>query len=276
MSVVFSFRIIGFPDLTPDGSFALGAGVAAALLLRGNGEALATIAAVVAGAVTGTMTAYLHTELRISKLLSGILMMTLLYSVALRVMGTSNLSLLRSRTVVSALGDAGNMWFTCFVAVLASAVCFVLWALLQTELGLRLRSAGETNQMLEYRGLSRRPFYVVGLALSNAVAAFSGAIMAEYQGFADVSMGLGLVIICLAAVIVGETVIRPGRVSSLLFAPILGMVLYQCIIAGALRIGLKATDLKLVSAVLVLAFVGIERLRRESGSTGRQIGNRSI
>jgi putative ABC transport system permease protein len=191
-------------------------------------------------------------------------------------MGTSNLSLLRSRTTITALEDAGGGWFTCFAAVVVAGVFFVLWTLLQTELGLRLRSAGETNQMLEYRGLSRGPLYVIGLALSNGLAAFGGAIVAEYQGFADVSMGLGLVIICLAAVVVGETVMRPERVGSLLLAPVIGMVLYQCIIAGALRIGLRATDLKLVSAVLVLAFVGIERLRRESGSTGRQIGNRSI
>lgn len=276
IAVAFSFRVIGFPDLTPDGSFTLGAATGAVLLLNGASTPVAMLGSVMIGATCGVVTALLHTRLGISKLLSGILVVLMLYSVSLRIMGTPNLALLTSRSFLSSLVQrTGTPVPILTTLTLCAIVVLCVCALMRTQIGLELRATGDSETALGLRGLNREPYYIVGLAIANAIAAWAGYIIAQYQGFADISMGTGIVITALAAVVIGETIVRPRRVSTLVLAPVLGMLLYQAMIAVALRLGLAPADLRISTAALALIFVGLDRLRTRRG-IGRQIGNRSF
>lgn len=277
IAVVVAFRVVGFPDLTPDGSFTLGASVSGVMLLSGFPIWMAMIVSVGVGAIAGTMTALLHTRLRVSMLLSGILMMLILYSVSLRVMGTSNLSLMSVNNFINSLVlQRDSVIPLCVTAFVCLAAYLLVCSLLGTQMGLRLRAAGDSSTALELRGLVREPNYIMGLAIANGLSGFAGSLIAQYQGFVDVSMGGGLVIISLTAIVMGETLMRPERIASLIFAPIVGMVIYQGIIAVALRLGLTPADMKVTTAILALVFIAMDRLRSQYGSVTRQIGNRSI
>lgn len=277
MAVVMAFRVVGFPDLTPDGSFTLGASVSGVLILAGFPPWMAMTVSLGAGALAGVLTALLHTRLRVSMLLSGILMMLILYSVSLRVMGTSNLSLMSVDSFLTSLVLQRDSFLPlCFTAATCAAIYLLVCAFLGTQLGLRLRATGDSSTALELRGLSREPNYILGLAAANGLSGVAGSLIAQYQGFVDVSMGGGLVIVSLAAIVMGETLIRPERVPTLIMAPVVGMVIYQGIVAVALRLGLTPSDLKVTTAILALAFIAMDRLRSQYGSVTRQIGNRSI
>jgi len=277
LAVSISFRVVGFPDLTPDGSFTLGAAVSAVFLLHGFHPLLAMLVALVAGACAGFLTAVLHTRLGVSKLLSGIIIMTMLYSVSLRVMGTSNLSLRRLSTFLGSLIETrGNLMTTATIAVFCSALVLIVWSLLKLRIGLFLRAVGDSNSALTQRGVRTEPLYLIGLAITNGLAALGGVFVGQFQGFVDIYMGSGLVIISLAAIIIGETIIRPERVITLITAPVLGMIIYQAVIAIALRLRLAATDVKVATAILVLLFVAVDRVRFRLGIANRQIGNRDI
>lgn len=277
IAITLAFRVIGFPDLTPDGSFTAGASVSGVLLLSGSPTWFAMLVSLVVGASAGIVTALLHTRLRVSKLLSGILLMLVLYSVSLRIMGTSNLSLMSVDCFMGSLiMRKGSLLPVMVTAAVCFAVYFVICAFLWTPKGLRLRATGDSETALELRGLPREGNYIMGLALVNGISAWAGSLIAQYQGFVDVSMGTGLVIISLTAIVMGETLLRPERVTSLMLAPIGGMVIYQGIVAIALRLGLAAADLKVTTAILALFFIGMDRIRLQYGSATRQIGNRSI
>lgn len=277
IAVVVAFRVIGFPDLTPDGSFTLGASVSGVLLLAGFPSWMAMVVSFAMGALAGTLTALLHTKLRVSKLLSGILVMLILYSVSLRIMGTSNLSLMDVNCFICSLVLLRNSPLPfCVIAAICFSTYLLVCAFLGTRVGLRLRATGDSSTALELRGLPREPNYILGLAIANGLSGWAGSLIAQYQGFVDVSMGGGIVIIALTAMVMGETLIRPERVASLIFAPIAGMIIYQGIVAVALRLGLTAADLKVTTAILALVFIATDRLRSQYGSLTRQIGNRSI
>jgi putative ABC transport system permease protein len=277
LAVAFSFRVAGFPDLTPDGAFTFGAAIGGMLLLNGWPSWIVLPASAVGGAVAGTVTALLHTKLKISKLLSGILVMTMLYSLSLRTMGTSNLSLLNTSTLMGNLSENPNQALAlAIIAIMTAAIGFGVWAFLKTQVGLRVRAAGDSDTVLEQRGFERGSLYLIALALANGLAAVGGVLISQYQGFVDVSMGIGLVINCLAAIIIGETMFRPERVSTLLAAPVVGMIIYQFVVAVALRLGLAAADLKVATALLALSFVALDRFRATAGRTSRQIGNRNV
>lgn len=277
VAVAFAFRVAGFPDLTPDGAFTFGASIGGVLVLHACPSWIAMPAAAAGGAAAGTLTAVLHTKLRISKLLSGILVMTMLYSMSLWTMKTSNLSLLNASTIMGNLSDSPNQLVALgIIAAISSAIVFGVWAFLKTQLGLRVRAAGDSESALDQRGVQRGGLYVVALALANGLAAIGGVFISQYQGFVDASMGVGLVINCLAAVIIGETVFRPERVSTLLAAPVIGMIIYQFVVALALRLGLAAADLKVATALIALAFVALDRFRATASQTSRQIGNRNF
>jgi len=274
---MFAFRIIGFPDLTPDGSFTFGAAVCGILLLDQYDPVVAMSLAFLAGAAAGVITVLLHIRLGVSKLLSGILVMTMLYSLSLRVMETSNLSLRKVDTLLGRLGERTGDFSTLIIVVGMVAVLAVgLVALLKTRAGLFLRATGDSATALSYRGVTTDPLLLVGLALSNGLAALGGAVVAQFQGFVDITMGTGIVIISLTAIIIGETLLRPGKVIALVVAPALGMMIYQGVIAAALRFHLAAADLKIATALLALTFVASDRLRHQRGQLSHQIGNRDI
>ena len=276
VAVAFSFRIIGFPDLTVDGTFTLGASVGGILIIQGNETWLGLTLAVLCGGAAGMLTALLHGKLGISKLLSGILMMTMLYSLSLRVMDSSNLSLLSVDTFYSGLpyntGGLGVLYAALPLLFVFTGLSF----LMQTHAGVLLRATGDNDQALINRGISLLPQYVIGLALTNGLAGGAGFIIAQYQGFSDVSMGTGLVIMSLASLVIGESMIRPTRTVLLLVAPIFGMLVYQAIVALALSFGLHPADLKLITAVLALLFVVSERFTLRQNVASRKVGNHNV
>ena len=271
LGVFISFRIFHFPDITADGSITLGASVAAVLLVSGTNPLLATSLAFVCGTLAGATTGVLHTKFHIHQLLSGILVMTALYSVNLHVMGKSNVPLLSETTLETLVEHAGMVVFggadNLFVwgwevssretSVLAATFLTalvtggILYAFFRTNLGTAMRGTGDNNQMVRALGISDGNMTILGLALSNGLIALSGALLAQYQGFADVQMGIGMVVWGLASVIIGEALVGSKLLGLTLCGAVMGSVLFRLMVAIALRWGLNPNDLKLITAVFV-------------------------
>ena len=258
LGVLISFRILNFPDLTADGSFPLGGAVAATLIVGGTDPWIACIAAMLAGAAAGWVTAWLNVRLNILQLLASILVMVALYSINLRVMGAPNVALIGSPTVFSPLiGDASEraMWVQPGVlAAIVVAAKLLLDAYFASQSGVAMRATGANPRMARAQGISTNRAILTGMALSNALIALGGALYVQTQGGADISMGVGTIVVGLAAVIIGETLIPSRSLWVITLATVLGAILYRLFIALALSadfIGLQAQDLNLVTAVLV-------------------------
>ncbi|HKP28013.1 MAG TPA: hypothetical protein VJU15_01330 [Gemmatimonadales bacterium] len=282
--VYLSARVLRFADISPDGTFPLGAAVCAALLVHHVPPLLATLAAVGAGMVAGYITASLHTRLGVTDLLSGILMMTALYSVNLHVMGRSNISLLdaqtlatRVRTMVPATtGWNDDVLFGAIFLLMSLLLGALLAWFLKTDFGIALRSVGDNPAMITAQGVDRRRMIELGLALGNGLVAYSGALIAQYQGFADVAMGLGTMVTGMAAVILGETLRARGRSLVTTIAMVAaGAILFRLLVGLALRVGLNPIDLKLMTAVFVLVALALPRLRRAGRRADGQAGRRA-
>ena len=269
LGVYLSFRIINFPDLTVDGSFPLGGAVAAALIVSGWNPFVATAVAMLAGAMAGYLTAWLNVHLRIMQLLASILVMIALYSVNLRIMGKPNVALINDPTVFSLVefGGLPDYWLkplVLLVVVIAAKLLIDLF--FASETGLAMRATGSNPRMARAQGISTDRLTVWGLALSNALVALAGALFVQTQGGADISMGIGTIVIGLAAVIIGETILPARSLVITTLACVLGAVLYRFFIALALNsdfIGLKAQDLNLVTAVLVGLALLVPTYRRK-------------
>ncbi|MFA5520354.1 MAG: ABC transporter permease [Castellaniella sp.] len=274
LGVLISFRLLRFPDLTVDGSFPLGGAAAATLISAGSDPFTATIIATLAGALAGMVTGWLNVRLKIMDLLASILMMIALYSINLRVMGRPNVPLIMEPTVFTVLQPGG---LTDYVArplillVVVIAVKLLLDWYFATEAGLAMRATGSNPRMARAQGVATGRMVLAGMAISNALCALAGALFAQSQGGADISMGIGTIVIGLAAVIVGESIMPSRRLVITTLAVIVGAVLYRFFIALALNadfIGLKAQDLNLVTAVLVTVALVIplvkQRLRGKS------------
>lgn len=265
LGVYLSFRVLNYADLTVDGSLPLGAAITASMIVAGHDPWLATLLAVVGGAVAGTATGLLHTQLRITPLLSGILTMTALYSINLRVMGRSNIPLLRADTIfnqAAALGLGERGASLILAAGTAALLIFLLYLFLETELGLAVRATGDNEQMIKSLGVNTDTTKVLGLALSNALVALSGSYVAQYQHFADVGMGIGTIIAGLASVIIGEVLFGSSSVWRALVAVVGGSFFYRLVIALVLWMGLQPTDLKLMTALLVVLALASPQLKQ--------------
>jgi len=271
LGVLITFRFFRFPDLTAEGSYPLGGAVAAALLVQGTDPYLASYAAAGAGAVAGSITALIHTKLRINNIIAGIIAMTALYTINLRVMGKANVPLLSTPSVFSetvdglnrlGLGLPDNIYTTIPIALtlLACAALVLIW-FFATDLGLAVRATGQNETMISSLGVDTDRTKIVGLALSNAFIAFSGALVAQNHGFADIGMGIGILVSGAAAVLIGEAIFGDRTVAWWVVAAICGSVIYQLLVALALRGGLQPIDLRLVTAVLLLAALTIPRWR---------------
>lgn len=272
LGVYISFRIFKFPDMSCEGSFTLGAAVTAVLITQGQNPLVATLAGMAAGALAGCVTGVIHTRFKINDLLAGILVMTALYSINLRVMGTSNLPLTNSPTFTTALDSLGRTLFSgaekvnllgrsvavhdlsvlAGVLVIAVVLTGLLHAFFNTHLGMAMRATGDNSQMIRALGVSDAGMQTMGLAVSNAIAALAGSLLAQFQGFADVGMGIGMLVSGLAAVILGEALVGSKKLAHLLIGTVLGAILFRLLVAVALRIGLDPNDLKLITAVFVL------------------------
>lgn len=270
LGVYLSFRVLAFPDLTVDGSFPLGAAVAATAIVGGVDPYLATLLAILAGALAGLVTAVLNVRFGILHLLASILTMIALYSINLRIMGRPNVALITEPTVLTLFEDLlPPLWLRPLLVLVVVAVAVVLLArFLLSEAGLAVRAVGVNPRMAEAQGIGIPAATYLGMALSNALVALAGALFAQLNGFADVTIGTGTIVVGLASVIVGETVLPLRGVVGAVLACVLGSVLYRIAVAAALAsgaLGLQASDLNLITAVLVgLALVlpaGRGRLR---------------
>ena len=290
LGVFISFRIFDFPDITADGSITLGASLAAALLVHQVNPVAATAAALVAGAIAGALTAIIHTRFAVNRLLSGILVMTALYSINLHIMGKSNVPLLSETTLATMAERAGTAltgsandlvvagWnlavrdasMLVWALILVIAIAILLFAFFRTNLGLAMQAAGDNAQMIRALGVNVDTMLVLGLALSNGLVALSGALLAQYQGFADVQMGIGMVVWGLASIIIGEALVGVRQLGLLIAGGILGSVLFRLLVAIALRGGLNPNDLKLVTAVFVFAALVVPQVARRAAGWRRK------
>jgi putative ABC transport system permease protein len=270
LGVFISFRVFSFSDITTDGSVTTGAAIAAVFLTRGVSPFLSTLAGAAGGALAGAATGTLHARFGIHRLLSGILVMTALYSINLRIMGKSNVPLLMADTLATraeALGERvlgastvdvfGYLVGVRDLAVLAVVFVFIvvvavlLWAFLRTQLGTAMRATGNNEQMIRALGVDVGTMQIIGLAVANGLVGLSGALLAQYQGFADVQMGIGMVVWGLASVIIGEALVGTTQLGLVLTGAVMGSVLFRLLVAIALRAGLDPNDLKLVTALFV-------------------------
>lgn len=255
LGVYLTFRILEFADLTVDGSFTMGAALAAVAIVNGVPAGVALLFAFLGGMVAGCVTGLLNTKGNIDGLLAGILTQIALYSINLRIMGVSNLSLLREKTLFSPLRDNQLLgtWFSVGILLICALVVLVLviW-FLHTNVGLAMRATGDNAEMISSFGASTDFMKILGLALSNGMVATSGALVAQFQGFADVGTGVGMIVAGLASVIIGQAILGRSTIFTAATAVVVGAVLYRLVIAGALAIGLNPNDLKLISAVIVV------------------------
>lgn len=267
IGVALTFRFQRFPDLTVDGSFALGGAIAAVGVLSGMHPAAATALAVAGGAAAGAATGLTATVLRINRLLAGILVMTVLYSLNLRIAGGANLSLLRARSIVDPLLrvlpsnlSASTVAFGTMTVLLLIGLSLLMW----TNFGVRFRASGMSPRMAVAVGVNPAGMTIAATALSNAIVALGGSAAAQHQGFFDITMGVGMIIVGLASILIGESLMRAPRAHWILVAAVVGAIVYQLIINAALRMGLAPTDLKMATGgLVVIALATRQRLRQE-------------
>jgi len=290
LGVFISFRIFDFPDITTEGSITTGAAIAATLLVQDVDPVLATFAGFCGGLLAGAVTGILHTKFNIHGLLAGILVMTALYSVNLHIMGKSNVPLLSAMTLTTyseqigtnVLGGAMNfsLWgwevstrdaavlFLSFLII--ALVGGVLYVFFRTNLGTAMRATGDNDQMIRALGVNVGNMIILGLALANGLIALAGALLAQYQGFADAQMGIGMVVWGLASVIIGEALIGTQSLGLTIIGAAMGSVLFRLLVAIALRAGLDPNDLKLITAVFVFFALILpnllSNLKKRSGS----------
>lgn len=292
LGVFLSYRIFVFSDITAEGSITLGAAVAATMLVNGVNPWAATAAGCAAGMVAGAMTGIIHTRFGVNGLLSGILVMTALYSINLHVMGKSNVPLLAGTnftTYAESLGrwvfggDAVNVagWevasrdlSTMIVAgLIVGFVAAVLFAFLRTDLGTAMRATGDNDQMIRASGVNHGNMIVLGLAISNGLVALSGALLAQYQGFADVQMGIGMLVWGLASVIIGEALVGTRQLGYAITGAVMGSLLFRLLVAVALRWGVNPNDLKLITAVFVFAALVVPGLLEKARQKRRKLAH---
>lgn len=266
LGVYITFRILDFPDLTVDGSFTTGGAIAAVLITNGVHPLLATLAAGAGGMLAGACTGLLHTKGRINGLLSGILMMIALYSINLRIMGKPNVSMMGENIVFASIDPLIIMPFVVII------IKVLLDLFLRTDLGLALRATGDNAKMIRSFGVNTDNTIILGISLSNGLVALSGALVSQVSGFADASAGIGMIVIGLASVIIGEAIFGAKSVFRATLAVVLGSIVYRIVVALALRVNLDASDLKLITAIIViiaLVFPSIQRVFKEK-STARK------
>ncbi|MBW1858413.1 MAG: ABC transporter permease, partial [Deltaproteobacteria bacterium] len=259
------FRILAFPDLTVDGSFPLGAAVVARLIMEGVPPIYGILMAIIIGFLAGCCTGLLNTKLKINSLLAGILMMTILYSVNLRIMGRSNIQLLTVNTLLTPLENLDVNRFIPIIAfffVVTLSMKFLTDMFLNTQIGFAMRATGDNEQMIRTLGVNTDSMTVMGIGISNAFVALSGALVAQDQGFADVGMGIGMIVAGLASIIIGEALFGKNTVQRMTLAAVVGSIIYKLIISLGLRMGLAPTDLKMATGVMVILALGIPALKK--------------
>ncbi|MDF7637545.1 ABC transporter permease [Leuconostocaceae bacterium ESL0958] len=254
LALYLTFRILNFADLTVEGSFPLGAATAVALIAHGTNPYLATLAAIAIGALAGLVTGLLYTKGKIPVLLAGILVMTACLSINLRIMGAANISLLNQETIFSAsfLQDLPKYFDGVVVGliILTVLISTLIW-FLQTELGQAFIATGDNAKMAAAFGIKTDQMTIMGLMVSNALIAFGGAVIAQNNGFADINMGIGIVVIALASIIIGEVCFGELSLNQRLVAIVVGSIIYRLVLLAVLQLGFSTNDLNLISSIIL-------------------------
>lgn len=258
LGVYISFRILNVPDLTVDGSFATGCAVCAVMTIAGH-PYLGLLLAFVAGGLCGMVTAFLQTKMHMQPLLAGILTMVALYSINLRIMsGAPNISLFSTNTLFTLI-DSELLILLIFSLVIG----FVLFGFFKTNLGLMLRATGDNEVMVRSSSINVDRMKFIGMALSNGIVALSGALLAQYQNFADITSGTGMMVLGLAGIIIGEAILRKRTIGFGIASAIIGACIYRLLYQFALQFGIPATDMNLMSAILVAITISLPYLKRK-------------
>lgn len=253
LGISMSYKILNFPDLSVDGSFPLGAAVASTLLVNGYSPFSALFIATLAGGISGFFTGYIHTKFNITNLLSGIIVMIALYSVNLRIMGKANIHIFNQEHIFKSKYSAILIIFILLIS------CKVLIDyLLKTKFGYVLRSLGDNPNVVNSLGLDDKKYKIIGLMIANGLVALSGGVLTQYQGFADIGMGTGILVTGLASIILGEQILKSNKHIKLTTMVIMGSIVYRLIIALSLEVGFAASDLKLITAVILLGILVVD------------------
>lgn len=272
LGLYITFRILNFADMTAEGSLTLGGSTCAVLIINGINPVLSILIAGLIGSLAGLVTGFLHTKLKIQAILSGILTMIALYSVNIRIMGKANLSLLGKETIFKMVGDTQISHF--FVGVLICTVLlFILNLFFKTRLGLAIRATGDNEQMMRAQGANTDFKKFFALMISNSMCAVAGALIAQNQGFADVGMGTGTIVIALSSIVIGETIVRKNFFLLKLIGVVLGSICYRFIIYFVLNLGMNPSDLKLFTAIvatILLALPNIQKTLKRSVFNGQK------
>jgi len=253
LGISMSYKILNFPDLSVDGSFPLGAAVASTLLVNGYSPFSALFLAVLAGGISGFVTGYIHTKFNITNLLSGIIVMIALYSVNLRIMGKANIHVFNQEHIFKS-----NYPALLIIFILLISCKVLIDYLMKTKFGYVLRSLGDNPNVVNSLGLDDKKYKIIGLMIANGLVALSGGILAQYQGFSDISMGTGILVTGLASIILGEQILKSNKHIKLTTMVIMGSIVYRLIIALSLEIGFAASDLKLITAVILLGILVVD------------------
>ena len=265
LGVYLSYKILDFPDMTVDGSFPLGGAVASAILIKGGNPILALVVATICGAIAGLITGMIHVKLKVTNLLAGIIVMTGLYSVNLRIMRKSNIPLFSVKHLFN-----GNMIPIVTLVILLILAKITIDYLLKTKFGFALKALGDNETLVISLGIDEKKLKIYGLMIANSFVALSGAILAQYQGFADVGMGTGTIITGLASIIIGEAIFKKRSFISMSMTVILGTIIYRTIIAMSLKLGMNASDLKLITSILVVGIIFLKEKKSLLGRGGKK------
>ena len=265
LGVFLSFRVLDVPDMTCEGSFPLGGAIAATMIAAGGSPWVSLLVGAVGGVIAGAVSGFLYTKLKIPAILAGILSMIALYSINLHIMGKANISLLRTDTVFSLTGKlfGTGQGASAFIlpAVLVLLIVLAIYWFFGTELGMCIRATGYNVQMMRSQGVNTDSMIILGLCISNALIGLCGALVAQNNGFADVGMGIGTIVIGLASVIIGEVILGVNSFKESLVAVIIGSVIYRIVIATVLFMGMPPNDLKLFTAVLVMIALALPMIK---------------
>jgi putative tryptophan/tyrosine transport system permease protein len=264
--IYITLKIFNIPDITTDGSYTLGAAVTAALLSNGYSFAIVIPAVLISGALAGTATGLIHTRFKINALLAGILVMTALYSVNLSIMGRSNIPLINTPSIFSHHFISNDLSNTLLIlSIIVFLLLSILTFILKTDFGIAMRATGSSETMIRALGVNTNTMKILGLAMANALTAFSGFLVCQYQQFADINMGIGIVIFGLGAVMIGETMMNLLKIKSIvlnLFSVIVGCIVFRLVIAWALSLGVDPNLLRLITSLIVLIIVVIPNIKK--------------
>lgn len=261
LGIFITFRILNFADMTAEGSLTLGGSVSVVLIVNGISPILSILVASLAGSLAGFVTGFLHTKLKIQPILSGILVMIALYSINIRIMGKANLSLLGKDTIFKIFGDS-RISNLIIGIIICSALIFNMALFFKTRLGMAIMATGDNEQMMRAQGANTNFLKILALMISNGICALSGGLIAQNQGYADINMGTGTIVIALASIVIGEAIIKKDLFSLKLISAVLGSIVYRFIIFFVLKLGMNPSDLKLFTAFVATILLSLSSVRK--------------